>query len=233
MSASSDALDALFAPLEGAERFVVGQLGQSLDGRIATRTGDAHFVTGPGDIERLHRLRALVDAVVVGAGTVESDDPQLTVRRVEGENPVRVVLDAGGRLSPTLRVFSDAAAPTWWVRGEGRGRHGETGLPRHVEILSAPAWDDGRLVPQGVLALLRARGCSRILVEGGGRTVSSFLEAACLDRLHVTVAPLILGSGVPAFTLPEVDRLSEALRPPARTFPLGDDVVFDLDLSGG
>ena len=100
-------------------------------------------------------------------------------------------------------------------------------------LFRSPAWDDGRLTPHGILDLLRGRGCNRILVEGGGRTVSSFLEAGCLDRLHVTVAPLILGSGVPAFSLPEVDRLSEALRPPARTFPLGEDVVFDLDLRGG
>ena len=79
-------LGELLAPLEKMDRFVLGQLGQSLDGRIATVTGHSHYINGPKDIERLHRVRALADAVVVGANTVELDNPSLTVRKAQGTN---------------------------------------------------------------------------------------------------------------------------------------------------
>ena len=113
--AARDLLD-LYLPLTRGSDFVIGQLGQSLDGRIATVSGKSHYITGPEDIRRLHRLRALVDAVIVGASTVALDDPGLTVREVEGENPVRVVLDPDGRLGQDRRVFSDRAARTLVVR---------------------------------------------------------------------------------------------------------------------
>ena len=102
----------LYLPLQVQDGLTVAQIGQSLDGRIATTTGRSHYITGAGDILRLHRLRALVDAVVVGAGTIASDDPRLTVREVEGDNPVRVILDPDTRLDPTRQVFSDGAART-------------------------------------------------------------------------------------------------------------------------
>ena len=98
-------------------RLTFAQLGQSLDGFIATRTGDADYVTGEEDRGHLHRLRALADAVVVGAGTAVADDPQLTVRACAGPHPVRVVLDPHGRVPLQRRVFTDGAAPTLWVVG--------------------------------------------------------------------------------------------------------------------
>ena len=214
----------IFAPLRIRERLVIGQLGQSLDGRIATTSGHSHYVNGPEDIERLHRVRALVQAVVVGAGTAASDDPRLTVRHVEGPSPVRVVLDPRGRLDPGLAIFTDGAAPTLWLREEEAPPPAEG-----VEVVAVPT-SDGLFPTASVVEILGRRGFRRILVEGGGRTVSRFLAEGALDRLHVTVAPLIIGSGRPSFTLPEVETLDEALRPPARHFHLGDDLLFDLDL---
>ena len=106
----------LYLPLQLRSDLVVAQAGQSLDGRIATTTGHSHYVTGPEDIRRLHRLRALVDAVIVGAGTVDADDPRLTVREVAGDNPVRVVMDPHDRLERSRRIFCDGAAPTVVIR---------------------------------------------------------------------------------------------------------------------
>lgn len=225
-----DLLD-LFLPLCVRKDLVVAQAGQSLDGRIATTTGHSHYVTGHSDIQRLHRLRALVDAVVVGAGTVVADDPRLTVREVEGENPVRVVLDPRGRISVGAKVLRDGAAPTLVLGAERRELPLDS--PPGVEAVALAHDATGGFDPARILGLLRERGLRRVLVEGGGVTVSRFLQAGVLHRLHVTVAPLIIGSGRPAFTLDPVATLEQAIRPPCRHFHLGEDLLFDLDLDAG
>ena len=215
----------LFLPLQVRPDLVIAQTGQSLDGRIATENGHSHYITGPADIRRLHRLRALVDAVVVGAGTVVADDPRLTVRDVEGENPVRVVLDPGSRLGAERRLFSDRASETLVVHrdpGDDRGAA--------PDVIRLPVDDANRFEPRDIITALRARGLRRVLVEGGGVTVSRFLEAGVVDRLHVTVAPVLIGSGRSAFTLNPIDSLEQAIRPGCRTFRLGDDILFDLNL---
>ena len=227
--AARDVLD-IYLPVRLAPELVMGQLGQSLDGRIATEVGASHFVTGPQDIERLHRLRALVDAVIVGASTVAQDDPRLTVRLVEGSNPVRVVLDPRGRLDEGRRVFSDSTSPTIVVRRDAPGTVGVQTLREEVRV---PWSDRDGFDLVALLELLRARGLRRILVEGGGVTVSRFLQEGLLDRLHLTVAPLLIGSGRPSITLDAIASLDDALRPVCRRFTLGEDVLFDLDLRSG
>jgi len=246
--AARDVLD-IYLPIQLAQDLVIGQLGQSLDGHIATETGASHFVTGKKDIERLHRLRALVDAVIVGAITVAYDDPRLTVRLAEGPNPVRVVLDPSKRLDAEHRVFSDGSARTLVVRpapeaatsGEVTPEAAMSGAipeaPTSGEVaheLLYVLWSrpDGLDLP-ALLERLRARGLRRILVEGGGVTVSRFLQAGLLDRLHISVAPILIGSGRPSITLDPIEGLDQALRPRCRHFKLGEDVLFDLDLRSG
>lgn len=213
-------------------RTVIAQLGQSLDGFIASRTGDAVFVTGEADREHLHRLRALVDAVVVGAGTVVADDCRLTVRAVAGEHPVRVVLDPNGRVPVSAHVLSDGVAPTLWLVGERARTGGVVPAAAHlgarVDIATVPVGPGGRVEPGVVLALLRERGLGRVLVEGGGRTVSAFFEADVLDRLYLTTAPVLIGDGVPGLRFNGPDRLADALRAPARRFLLGEDTCTEL-----
>ncbi len=224
-----DLLD-LFLPLRIPEFLVVGQLGQSLDGRIATESGASHFVTGEKDRERLHRLRALVDAVIVGTETVAHDDPRLTVRLVDGPNPVRVVLDPSARLDEERRVFTEAGektARTLVVRRHGRATAPST--PGDDELY-IPWTEAGGLDLAQLLDTLRAQGLRRVLVEGGGVTVSRFLAHGLLDRLQITVAPMLIGSGRPSITLDPVPSLDQAIRPACRRFTLGEDVLFDLDL---
>lgn len=221
------ALFDLYLPLALQTIYTVAQLGQSVDGRIATETGHSRFVTGSADIRHLHRLRALVDAVVVGPGTVAADDPQLTVREVSGDNPVRVVLDPGHGLSAQRRVFQDAAAPTLLFRDGADASPGPA-----VEVVTTAA-RDGAFAPHAVLAQLRERGLNRILIEGGGRTVSRFLAEGALDRLHLTVAPVVIGSGRQGLNLPAVATMDEALRPVCRQFQLGEDVLFEFSHLAG
>nr|CDQ33323.1 2,5-diamino-6-ribosylamino-4(3H)-pyrimidinone 5'-phosphate reductase [Virgibacillus halodenitrificans] len=221
-------LDSLLPSSATPGRFVIAQLGQSLDGRIATVTGASHYVTGEASRVHLHRLRALVDAVVIGAGTACADDPQLTVRHVTGDNPVRVILDPNGRVPATSDVLQRGDAPTLHITRHPLPR--ET-LGAHVESLVPDGAAD--LTPSAMLDTLAARGLRRVLIEGGGQTVSRFLADGQLDRLHVVVAPLLIGSGRPAVSLAEIETLDAALRPPCRTFAMGDDTLFDLTLHSG
>lgn len=218
-------------PPEGAT-WVIGQLGQSLDGCIATRGGDSNFVNGPEVLLHLHRLRALCDAVIVGAGTAAADNPQLTTRRVAGEHPVRVLIDPSLRLAPTLRALSDRQAPTLLVCDATRaaeaaqrvGAEQMLGVPGLMKNAGGPP--DLRML----LSALQQRGLRVLFVEGGGITVSRFIAQECMDRLHLSVAPVLIGSGRPGLSLPGSEAMRDCPRPPSRVFRMGADVMWDLDL---
>jgi diaminohydroxyphosphoribosylaminopyrimidine deaminase/5-amino-6-(5-phosphoribosylamino)uracil reductase len=230
--AAGSALTRLFAPVLAAPIaadgcLVLGRLAQTLDGRIATASGSSQWIGGRGDILHTHRLRALCHAVVIGAGTVKHDNPRLTTRECCGPSPVRVVLDTDRRLGPDYGIFAQGGPPTLLVCAADMGG---TDMHGAAEVLRVPRAAIGGLDIQALLPLLAARGLTRIFVEGGGLTVSRFLAAGCLDRLHVTVAPVLLGSGIPAFTLPEAARIADGLRFEWGVHNLGDDVLFDIAL---
>ena len=206
----------------------VGHLGQSLDGFIATHAGESQYVTGEENIVHLHRMRALSDAVVVGAGTVAADDPLLTTRHVPGPSPLRVVLDPTRRLADHYRLFNDEWGTTLYVCARSQARREETHFGR-AQLVAVDDSESGIDVA-AVLRLLRQRGCSRVFVEGGGVTVSAFLDANLLDRLHVAIAPLIIGNGRPAIRLPPRTALSDCHRPRYRVFRMGGDVLFDCEV---
>jgi riboflavin-specific deaminase-like protein len=221
----------LYLPVCSATRarpITVGQLGQSLDGFIATHAGESRYVTGRENLVHLHRMRALCDAVVVGAGTVAADDPQLTTRYVPGPSPLRVVIDPTRRLGEHYRVFTDDAARTLYVFSSALQRPDERTFGR-AGVAAVEGTTDGIDIT-ALLPLLHARGCVRVFVEGGGVTVSTFLEANLLDRLQMAIAPLIIGDGRPAVRLTPPSALSECRRPSYRVFRMGGDVLFDCDL---
>jgi len=221
----------LFAPLLVTPRpdrpLVVAHLAQSLDGCIAQANGESHWISGDEDLDHTHRLRAACDVVLVGAETVERDDCALSVRRVEGPHPVRVVLDPTARLSPDRKIFSSPGGATIWITGHDHAPQAETS--DRIEVVQL-ATRQGQFELADVLEVVSARGHRRLFVEGGGITVSHFLEAGLLDRLHLAVAPVLIGGGRPTIGLPLGPTLSHCPRPAIRVYDMGDDWLFDCDL---
>ena len=235
---NAQALFSLFKPLLGfspaGAAWVIAQLGQSLDGCVATRTGDSSFINGPENLLHLHRLRAVCDAVIVGAGTVAADNPRLTTRRVPGPHPTRVLLDPQLRLGEyveTAHVFNDGQAPTLWLC-DARWRDAavaQVGADRVLAVSELLRDDHTPHLAHAVTAL-QARGLTRLFVEGGGVTVSRFLAQRCLDRLHLAVAPIIIGDGRPGLRFAGAARLADCLRPHGSVHRMGPDHLWDLDL---
>ncbi|MEO7328923.1 MAG: RibD family protein [Minicystis sp.] len=199
---------------------------QSLDGRIATHSGSARWISGPPATRFAHSLRAQTGAVIIGSGTAITDDPLLTVRLVPGRHPLRVVLDARARLPPTLRLFHDRDAPTLHVTC---AEPSPTDTP-HVERWRLPAGPTGEGVDLEVLLTrLAARGIDEVLVEGGHQILTAFLRAHLVDRMIITIAPIIVGAGIDAVGELEIERIDQALHfTTTRVYTLGEDVMIEL-----
>lgn len=221
------------------------KVAQTLDGRIATRTGDSRWISGDAARTMVHRWRAEQDAVLVGSGTARSDDPRLTVRHVDGPQPVRLVLDRAGSLPPTLHLFSDAhAAYTRAVIGADRPR------PPYADALDAagghllrlPETDTGHLDLSALLHHLgtapvrtaplpngtsEAAPLQSLFVEAGPGLATALWKHDLVDRYFCFVAPKVLGTGTPS-----VADLGVSAMNAARTFAdhtwetVGDDLLF-------
>ena len=205
--------------------YVIGQLGQSLDGRIATPTGASKYINGQDALRHLHRIRASVDAVIVGVGTAIADDPQLTTRHVDGPSPVRVVIDPNGRMPEELSMLHDGAAPVLAVTCPGRT------VAKGAEALEIACDGTGHIQPGAIISALAARGLRRLLIEGGAETLARFLNARAMDELHLMVAPIVLGSGKTGLNLAPISELDEAMRPRVRTMRFRDgDMLCMCDI---
>lgn len=230
---SESDLNAIWEPIfgsfqakESSEAVVIGQLGQSLDGRIATLTGDSKYINSASGLDHLHRLRALVDAVVIGVGTAQSDDPLLTVRRVKGTNPARIVIDPSAKLSSNAKIWAADGTRRLMITGASH----TPDLPEGVEHIALET--DGRhIAPQRIISALLDLGFKRILIEGGAETIGRFIDAGCMDRLHLIVAPVILGSGRIGLNLAAIEKVTQAIKPRVHIHRLGDDILFDCDLT--
>ncbi len=195
------------------------KLAATLDGKIATASGDARWVTGEAARRWVHRLRAASDAVLVGVNTVMRDDPELTVRHVRGRNPIRVILDGRLRIPLTARVLDTSAAPTRIATVSASGgtislRKRRALEKRGAEVLLLPADGKGRVDLRALLVALARRDVQRLLIEGGGEMAASALRAGVVDQVCWFQAPIILG-GVDAKCAvggQSPRRMAEALR---------------------
>ena len=220
-----------FCRLRNRRPLVTLKLATSLDGRIATGSGESQWITGPPARERAHALRAAHDAIMVGTGTVLADDPQLTCRLpgLAHRSPVRVVVDRHLRIPPTTRLISDARAVPVWVLTlpSADPERRQAFLRAGATVIDIDPSPDGNGSLAAALAALGERGITRLLVEGGGHLAAAFARAGLIDRLVWVHAPMLIGGdGIPAIAEVGLEVLSKA---PSftrlSTETVGDDVL--------
>jgi diaminohydroxyphosphoribosylaminopyrimidine deaminase / 5-amino-6-(5-phosphoribosylamino)uracil reductase len=208
---------------------VTVKLATSLDGRIATATGESRWITGPAARQRAHLLRATHDAVLIGTGTALADDPQLTCRLpgLDDRSPVRIVIDRTLRLPATLRLFTEATAvPTWVATYASSDPARQAALVEQgVKIIAVESGSGGADLTL-LLQRLGDEGLTRLLVEGGGQLAAALLRAGLVDRLVWMRAPLVIGNdGVPA-----IDALNLGALAGAPHFTLMSSETVDGDV---
>ena len=203
---------------------------QTLDGRLATASGDSQWISCPDSLRFAHELRASHDAVIVGAGTAFKDDPRLTVRHVPGENPLRVVADSTLRTSLTAAVLAGGAAKRTVLAVTDRAPEGrcEEVQALGASVLRLPKNTEGRVDLTALLWALGGMGVASAVVEGGAELITGFLRARLVDRLAVCIAPKVLGRGIEAVGDLGVRELSESLSlTDTSVIPYGVDLILD------
>jgi 3,4-dihydroxy 2-butanone 4-phosphate synthase/GTP cyclohydrolase II len=225
-------ITALIGPtrLHDGRPHVVLKYAQTLDGRIATSSGDSKWISGEQERRVAHALRAACDAVLVGVGTACTDDPQLTVRMVDGVSPTRVVLDSTLRTPADAKLF-DGQAPTVVIARVGADpARARQLMERGVVVRTVPAAVDG-VDLDAALCELDSLGIRNLLVEGGSRVITSLLRHHVVDRLIVSISPRVVGSGVSAVGDLGTNLISEGIALVSQqSFSAGDDLLLAADL---
>lgn len=228
-----------FLRVVGSRPMVTLKLATSLDGRIATASGESQWITGTAARARSHLMRATHDAIMVGSGTQRADDPMLNCRLpgLDHRSPVRVVVDSTLKLAADSALVGSAAKiPVWAVCAEGADKAAADRLAAAgVEIIRVAAGTDGRPAPLNILEALADRGLTRVMLEGGGQLAGSFLRDRFVDEIVWARAPMVIGGdGVPGIASAGVAALGEAhafRRVDVR--PCGTDILETYTRSSG
>lgn len=210
--------------------YVTVKFAQTLDGRIATASGSSRWISSAESLKLAHKFRSQHDAVLVGAGTVVKDNPELTVRLVKGRQPLRVVLDSNLKIPPDVAVFKDQAkartlvATTAWDAQKTLAERRALG----VEVLIVPPDANGQVDLKALLKTLGERDISSVLVEGGAETITSFLRLGLADKVIAIIAPKILGKGTDTIGELNITDVSQALKLSfTRIYRSGEDIVVE------
>jgi GTP cyclohydrolase II len=205
--------------------YVLVKYAQTLDGRIATRTGDSKWISGEAERRISHALRAACDAVLIGSGTVQRDDPELTVRLVPGANPIRVVLDSTLRTAPTAKVAGDVATTVVFTTPAADPLRRMRLRAARVTVREVPAGSRG-VDLAAVLAELRRSGVESLMVEGGRGVITSLFASGQVDRLVVSISPTVIGAGIEAVGDLGIDEVTAGVRLTHRSVYVADDDVL-------
>jgi len=215
--------------LETGLPFVTLKFAQTLDGKIATASGDSKWISGPTSLKFTHRLRSFHDAVLVGVDTIIQDDPRLTVRLVKGKNPLKIIIDSQLRTPLDSKILlgrsvhSTVIATTPLSPSETVNRYRATGAG--IWIISQDRSD--RVHLPSLLRKLVQNGIRSILVDGGSETIHSFLEKQLVDHLFIFIAPKIIGKGITGLDISLFRRLNNTIPfSHSDLFQSGDDILL-------
>jgi len=202
---------------------------QSLDGRIATKTGHSQWISSPDSLKFAHQMRATHDAILIGSKTANHDNPRLTVRLVKGKNPIRIVLSRQGRVKKDLQLFHDKHAATIMVTGIQGRKIFKKALP-DIDTIILPAKSNG-LDLKSLLGKLAERGITSVLIEGGSGVITSFLKQGLVDQIIVITAPILIGQGISAvgeLNIRTIDRCRKLINVERRKIGRDYAIIGDL-----
>ena len=201
------------------KKFYIGQIGQSLDGKIALLNGNSHYINDKNSISYLHSLRSICDAVVVGVNTIKKDNPLLTTRAIKGSNPQRIIIDPSLKLTNKYQIFKDGLSNIIFTHSNIKKNLNNT------KILKLPERNFTNLIYQHINNL----GFKFVLVEGGSKTISKFLENKLLDIMQFIIAPTIIGSGINSINIKPIANLKNVIRTKNKIYKFGEEIIVSLE----
>lgn len=210
--------------------FVTLKFAQTLDGRIASTTGDSRWISSEPSLKLAHKLRSFHDAVLVGVGTVLRDDPQLTVRQVKGRNPIRIVTDSRLRIPLNSKILRDQEIAPTIIATTSQADRGKSSslMQMGIETLMVEEDKEGKVDLKDLLKKLGQRDFSSILVEGGATLITSLIQQELVDRFVVILAPKIMGKGIDAVGDLGISDVERALKLSlVKTYRSGEDLVIE------
>ena len=214
-------LDILLPILRKNKKLVIAQIGQSIDGRIALKNGNSHYINNPKSIIYLHCLRSISDAIVVGSNTIKKDNPLLTTRKIKGTNPKRIIIDGSLSLNNKYKIFNDGNENIIFTKSNKKIILNNSTVIRLKE----------KNFTRNLIAELKKLKYKNILVEGGSKTISELINNNYINILQFMIAPILIGSGINSLNLREISNLKKAIRPKYNFNELENEIIINLFLN--
>ena len=203
------------------DRIFIGQIGQSLDAKIALNNGNSHYINEKESITYLHCLRSISDGVLVGVNTIIKDNPLLTTRKIKGQNPTRLIIDPSLKLTNKYKIFKDKNTNIVFTTSN------KIKNLKNTTIVKLPKKD----FTLGIYNFLKKSSLKYILIEGGPTTLSYFVELKLINYLQFIISPTLIGSGIDSVKLKPITNLNKAIRRPSNFAKLGKEIVATLDFN--
>ena len=203
------------------DRVFIGQIGQSLDAKIALNNGNSHYINEKESITYLHCLRSISDGVLVGVNTIIKDNPLLTTRKIKGQNPTRLIIDPSLKLTNKYKIFKDKNTNIVFTTSN------KTKNLNNTTIVKLPKKD----FTLGVYKFLKKSSLKYILIEGGPTTLSHFIEQNLINYMQFIISPTLIGSGINSVKLKPITNLNKAIRRKSNFAKLGKEIIATLDFN--